>query len=552
MAQLAVTLSGAQAPASRASVSRGNPLKRWFGDRKVNTKILAAVGVVAIIASSIGLFAIMKLATVNQSATTIYRQGMLPVTSLTAIRGHVFQVRLDVANQAISTTKDDKAKYEEAVRVDDAAVDAAVADYQKLATQPKAVDEVVAQLTKYRVIRDEQLLPAGRASNMAQWSQVRDTVAAPIITKMMDGIQTLVDEGKANAAAQANAATNTYQSARSITLGLLVGGLLLAVFLAMMIGRTIVGPMRKVNAALVSVAEGDLTHHVDVDTRDELGTMAASVNTATENLRATVSTMADNAQALAAASEQLSNTSNQIAAAAEETSTQAEVVAAAAEQVSTNVQTVAAGTEEMGASIRDIAQNAADAARVAAQAVTVAASTNETVAKLGESSQEIGNVIKLITSIAEQTNLLALNATIEAARAGEAGKGFAVVAKEVKDLAQETAKATEDISRRVQAIQADTGGAVTAIAEISEVIARINVYQTTIAAAVEEQTATTNEMARNVSEAAAGSQEIASNVVGVATAAEATTTGVSESQRAATDLARMSSELQTLVGTFRY
>ena len=228
------------------------------------------------------------------------------------------------------------------------------------------------------------------------------------------------------------------------------------------------------------------------------------------------------------------------------------MVSAAAEQVSRNVQTVATGSEEMGASIREIAHNANEAARVASDAVGVAESTNATVTKLGESSAEIATVVKVITSIAEQTNLLALNATIEAARAGEAGKGFAVVANEVKELAQETARATEDISRRVAAIQADTGSAVGAIGEITEVIARINDFQVTIASAVEEQTATTNEMNRNVAEAATGSGEIAANIAGVAAAAGTTTEGVADSQRAATELARMSAELQTLVNRFTY
>jgi methyl-accepting chemotaxis protein len=158
----------------------------------------------------------------------------------------------------------------------------------------------------------------------------------------------------------------------------------------------------------------------------------------------------------------------------------------------------------------------------------------------------------VITSIAEQTNLLALNATIEAARAGEAGKGFAVVATEVKELAQETARATEDIARRVQAIQGDTAGAVEAIAEISTIIGRINDYQLTIASAVEEQSATTNEMNRNVAEAATGAEEIAQNITGVASAAEVTTEGVAQSQQAVGELARMSSELQSAVSRFRY
>jgi methyl-accepting chemotaxis protein len=174
------------------------------------------------------------------------------------------------------------------------------------------------------------------------------------------------------------------------------------------------------------------------------------------------------------------------------------------------------------------------------------------VSKLGVSSQEIGNVVKVITSIAEQTNLLALNATIEAARAGEAGKGFAVVANEVKELAQETARATEDIARRVETIQADTSGAVEAIGQISAIITSINDYQLTIASAVEEQTATTNEMSRNVTEAATGSGEIASNIIGVASAAATTTQAVTQTLNAVDELARMAAELRTEVARFTF
>jgi methyl-accepting chemotaxis protein len=178
--------------------------------------------------------------------------------------------------------------------------------------------------------------------------------------------------------------------------------------------------------------------------------------------------------------------------------------------------------------------------------------TNTTVAKLGESSAEIGNVVKVITSIAQQTNLLALNATIEAARAGEAGKGFAVVANEVKELAKQTAKATEDISRKIEAIQTDTKGAVEAIGKIGQIINQINDLQNTIASAVEEQTATTGEIGRNVVEAAKGSNEIAHNITGVAQAAQSTTEGASETKRAADDLSRMANDLQRLVGQFKF
>ncbi|MDH5564275.1 MAG: methyl-accepting chemotaxis protein [Nitrospirota bacterium] len=252
---------------------------------------------------------------------------------------------------------------------------------------------------------------------------------------------------------------------------------------------------------------------------------------------------------LAAASEELMSVSNTMGSTAEETSCQANMVAAAAEEVSTNVQSVSTGSEEMTASIKEIAKNTIDAAKVAAEAVSVAATTNEMVAKLGKSSAEIGSIIKVINSIAQQTNLLALNATIEAARAGEAGKGFAVVANEVKELAKQTTKATESISRMIETIQGDTKGSVEAISQITTIIKQVDDYMNTIASAVEEQTVTTNEMARNVTEASKGSMEIAGNIVSVADAARGTTEGATQTQRASSELARMAADLQKVVAT---
>src|SRR5580658_3434004 len=271
------------------------------------------------------------------------------------------------------------------------------------------------------------------------------------------------------------------------------------------------------------------------------------------DITAQVSTMqkvAETAVNLSSAAEELTAVSQQMSANAEETSAQTKVVSSATLQVSQNLQTVATGAEEMGASIREIAKNATEAAKIATFAVKVAESANATVSKLGDSSTEIGQVIKVITSIAQQTKLLALNATIEAARAGEAGKGFAVVANEVKELAKETAKATEDISRKIEAIQTDTKAAVEAIGTISEVINQINGISSTIATAVEEQNATTNEMSRNISEAARGSGEITSNISGVTEAAASTTRGANHTQKAAEQLVETSRLLRDLVGKF--
>lgn len=265
------------------------------------------------------------------------------------------------------------------------------------------------------------------------------------------------------------------------------------------------------------------------------------------NLKITLDSVSQNAESLASASEELSAVAQQMSSNSEETSAQSNVVAAASEQVSKNVATVATSAEEMSASVREIAKNANDAARVATTAVKVAEDTNRTVAKLGESSVEIGKVIKVITSIAQQTNLLALNATIEAARAGEAGKGFAVVANEVKELAKQTAAATEDISGKIEAIQSDTKNAVGAIAEIAKVIGQINDISNTIASAVEEQSATTNEIARNATEAAKGSFDISKNITSVSTAARSTTEGANNTLSAAQELARLSAALKTVV-----
>lgn len=264
-------------------------------------------------------------------------------------------------------------------------------------------------------------------------------------------------------------------------------------------------------------------------------------------LKETMEGVVRTSHALSSASEELMATSRGMTKTAEETSVQANVVSAASEQVSKNVQTVATGTEEMSASIREIATNASEAAKIANHAVGVARNTNEIVTKLGSSSSEIGKVVKTINSIAEQTNLLALNATIEAARAGEAGKGFAVVANEVKELAKETARATEEIAQKISAIQDDTTGAIRAISEIGTIIDKVNDISNTIASAVEEQTATTNEITRNVAEAACGSNEIAENIASVANGAQKTTESAKCSTEAAQGLSQMASQLRQLV-----
>ena len=264
-----------------------------------------------------------------------------------------------------------------------------------------------------------------------------------------------------------------------------------------------------------------------------------------------VRAIGDNMQTLASASEELSSVSEHMSSAAEETTAQARVVSEAADHVSENTRNVSSGLETFSVSVREVATSASDAAVVANRAVEMARTADASIHQLGASSQRICEVVSVITSIAEQTNLLALNATIEAARAGEAGKGFAVVAGEVKELAKETAAATNNIRDSIEQIREDTLRAVEAIGDITGIVDSICQQENTIASAVEQQTSTTSEISRNLAESAAGTAQIAQNMTQVAQAAQSTAEGASNTQAAALDLSRMASNLQRLVEEYR-
>jgi len=370
------------------------------------------------------------------------------------------------------------------------------------------------------------------------------------------GVKRMLDDFAASARAEVDlavteVATSQRRARNLVILVMLVSVCVLGV-ISYTVTRSVVRPLAEVVGIADRVAGGDLTQRIHIQTQDEVGLTSRALNQAFTHMGSAVGTIAENSGRLKGASEELTSVSQQMAASAEETSAQATVVSAAAEQVNRNVETVATGVEEMTASIREIADSAHQAAEVATEAVNVAGVTTATITRLDESSARISDVTKVITSISEQTNLLALNATIEAARAGEAGKGFAVVANEVKELARETASATEEIGKRIEAIQGDTQSAVTAIVQIGSIVKRIHEIQNTIASAVEEQTATTNEIGRSVTEVATGSSDIASNIAGVATATQDTASGASSTQRAARELSAMAAELQQLVERFKY
>ena len=537
---------------STAYPAPGRPRFRWTIARKITALIVLSVTLLA------GL-GVLASTSAGAMKTLSDRQAALGEANATLVDLDMQESNATIAlgRALLATTDTERQSAHELLSNAAAAAQADLATIGTLSLGAAVTTPMTALATDYGTYLGEEQRAAETALTLAPGSPAAkrlladDDQRAAAIEKEITGVRQVL----AGVFAESSRATKS--KAASVKVSVIVA-VLIAVASLGTIGWYLVRGIRRALGQLrdrmtdIADGEGDLTARLSEAAADETGEVAAAVNRFIHRVQEVIRQMAGAAGTLGGSVDTLSAMTLEMSTNAEQTSGQAAIVSGAAGDVSRNVSELSAGSEEMGASIREIAVNASEAAQVATNAVSIAATARNSVAELSAASSEIGNVVKLITAIAEQTNLLALNATIEAARAGESGKGFAVVAGEVKELAQETAKATDDITRRVTAIQNGTTAAVAAISTIAGIVGKISDFSTTIASAVEEQTATANEMARSVTEAADSATQIANNITTVASGAASTSEAAAETSRTTLTVAEVVTGLKATVGSFRY
>jgi methyl-accepting chemotaxis protein len=522
--------------------------------RSVSTRIFGAFGIAIALALVVGMASIWQMQKISSNLTAVAQHSLQPVTEVAGIHAALDQIEMNL--RAHAGTDVFFEKQNDVQQIQDAFDQAKQHIVAFRATGPSQFELNQAStleddLSKLNPVVFNTLIPLSDKNAMGSFESHFKNYASPLFADAQSTVQDMMQTENDAAKTELAAGHAAYTQALIGLVMLLVAGVAIAMLLGTLIVRSIVSPLRESVDTLERVAAGDLTATVEVRGTDELAQMGTALNATVAQTAEAMSSITSGATTLATSAETLAMTGASIGAAAEQTSDVAGNVSAAATQVSGNVAQAVTGAEGLRSSIQEIASSAADAAMIAQRAVSDAEDTHQTVERLEAASQQVGEVIALITKIARQTHLLALNATIEAERAGDAGKGFAVVADEVKELAGQTATATEEIDRTIAGIQVEIQAATSSLDRITQVVGHISDTQTTIAAAVDEQQQMTGDITDRMSQAASGAEEIAATIRGVASATTETSQGVDGARTAAAGLAQLADELTRTVARFR-
>ena len=525
------------------------PVSRWLGNRSIRTK-LGALVVVAVF--GLAVMSMSSVQALNKAATVAHHQEDLAGQVRTIMNSDMSHDGLmgDVLRAMRATSDAEMADAEQHLEEHSANLAETLTVYQDseypdvLAGVEAARDPITRYLAAARETVDQAKAgdqdPPAYEAVRTTFSEVED--ALPLIA---DALETHLTEAAQAVSDHRDSAVRLIVVASLVSLGVLL-------LTSRLILRNILRALRKVAFVADGLANRDLTRRIDLDQHDELGTMAGQLDVAITAQRELMTELATTADMLGRAATELSQVSSRLSIGANDATETAKTASGAATSVNEGVHTAKEGADQMVTAIEEIARGAAEAAEIARESLAAAQHAEVQLDALSNASQEIGGVVELITTIAEQTNLLALNATIEAARAGEAGKGFAVVANEVKELATQTSRATAEITQRIGALHQSNASASASIDRIRVVVAKIDEHSGSIAAAVEEQAATTAVMSRAIGQAADGSAEVSHVVTAVAEVSSATSESAKASEDASRQLAGVAERLNQLIATLKY